>query len=78
MSHLRPDERIQRHRKSHCKKGRHEYGESQNVGAGILRRICEVCGIINIDLTSADELETPVIPKKTNLASMAPRESEAT
>jgi hypothetical protein len=78
VSHLRPDERVQRHRKSDCKRGRHEYGEPQNIGAGISRRVCEVCGWVAIDLTGAHELTSPVISEKENLIGKVSRESEET
>lgn len=44
---------------SACRKGRHNYGEEQNVGAGILRRVCTTCGSVSIDLTKAHELTVP-------------------
>jgi len=61
MSHLRPEDAANAHRKSSCKKGRHRYGESQNVGGGIARQVCLACGAVTIDLTAATDL-TP-IPK---------------
>ncbi len=60
MSHLGPEAKH-RHRISSCRKGRHRYGESQHIGAGMLRQICEVCNAVTIDLTGADELSDPVL-----------------
>lgn len=34
--------------------------------------------MVNIDLTSSNELTAPLIPKKTSLTSMTAQESEAT
>lgn len=42
-----------------CLVGRHNYGEDHGVGAGILRRVCEVCGAVTIDLRGADERSDP-------------------
>ena len=70
MSHLRPEDRAAKHSKSACKKGRHIYGESQNIGAGILRRVCEACGEVTIDLTGAEELTEPVIRTAPNIANL--------
>lgn len=60
VSHLRPEEKTGRHKMSACRKGRHAYGEEQNVGAGILRRVCDVCGSVSIDLTQAEDPGKPV------------------
>lgn len=60
MSHLRPDERI-RHRMSSCRRGRHYYGAAQNIGAGIERQVCEVCGSVSIDLTQTETITEPLI-----------------
>lgn len=42
-----------------CLVGRHHYGDDHDVGAGILRRACEACGGVTIDLRGADELSDP-------------------
>jgi hypothetical protein len=58
VSHLRPGEKVRRNRAA-CRKGRHSYGASQNVGAGIVRRVCDVCSEVTIDLTqTADAAPT--------------------
>jgi len=77
VSHLRPEDKAQKHRRSDCRKGRHDYGEAQNVGAGIRRQVCTECGEVTIDLTGADELTTPVIPNGTNILSIAAQQTEA-
>lgn len=61
MSHLRPEDRSQKTSRAACRKGRHHYGESQRIGAGILRRVCAACGEVTIDLTGVDEVTMPVI-----------------
>lgn len=54
MSHLRPEDRRNRHSRSACKRGRHLYGEAQNIGGGIRRQVCETCGGVTIDLSGAE------------------------
>ncbi|HEX6301002.1 MAG TPA: hypothetical protein VF148_11100 [Acidimicrobiia bacterium] len=61
MSHLRPDDRSRKHRRSACRKGRHLFGKAQNIGAGITRQVCETCGEVTIDLTGARVPTTPLI-----------------
>ena len=61
MSHLRPEDRSQKKSRAACRKGRHHYGESQRIGAGILRRVCDSCGEVTIDLTGVDEVTRPII-----------------
>ncbi len=56
MTHLREQDR-RRHRVSSCRKGRHNYGQAQDIGAGIERRVCDTCGDVSIDLTAAHEPE---------------------
>jgi hypothetical protein len=71
VSHLRPEDRNAKHSRAACRKGRHSYGESQNIGAGILRRVCGKCGEVTIDLTGVDEVTIPVIRSKPNIASLS-------
>ena len=41
-----------------CRSGAHRYGAGSVVAAGILRRICQECSAVSIDLTAEDvELE---------------------
>ncbi|HWB89304.1 MAG TPA: hypothetical protein VG872_08880 [Acidimicrobiia bacterium] len=56
MSHLRPEDRRNRHTRALCKKGRHFYGEARTIGGGIRRQVCETCGDVTIDLTGAEPL----------------------
>jgi hypothetical protein len=56
MSHLRPEDHTSTHRKPSCKKGRHRYGDSKNVGGGIARQVCVACGAVSIDLTGATDV----------------------
>ncbi len=60
MTHVRGEDRPLKHRMSACRKGRHDFGDPQNVGAGIIRRVCGTCAAVSIDLTQADELSTPM------------------
>lgn len=73
MTHLRPEARAQRHKRSDCRKDIHNYGEEQNIGAGILRRVCSTCGDVSIDLTYADELKQPLQRNQANILSMTKR-----
>ena len=77
MSHLRPEDRSTKHRRSDCKKGRHIYGEAQSIGGGIRRQVCTECGTVTIDLSGADELTTPVRANGTIAATRTPEQSEA-
>lgn len=76
MSHLHPEPKKQKQRRSDCRKGSHEYGQPQNIGAGIVRRVCSLCSAVTIDLTNADELTTPVISPQSNIIAMTARHSE--
>lgn len=58
MTHLRPDDKT-KGTQAACRKGRHAYGESQSIGAGIQRRVCATCGEVTIDLTGAEPLSAP-------------------
>lgn len=60
VSHLRPEEKLVRHKISSCRKGRHAYGDEQHIGGGILRRVCATCGFVSIDLTQAEAVSKPV------------------
>ena len=73
MSHLRPEDR--KHARSACRKGRHHYGETQNIGAGITRRVCQDCGEVTIDLTGVEEVTTPVNRKGRRLGSLTTGDS---
>lgn len=72
MSHVRPEEKTDRHRRLSCRRGRHDYGANQNIGAGIIRRVCEACGAVNIDL-SETELSRPVLRTGENILKLIGR-----
>lgn len=54
MSHIRPDMNSSKHRVADCRRGSHEYGEGQHIGAGIMRRVCQTCAYVTIDLTGTE------------------------
>lgn len=47
--------RNRRKARQACRDGIHRYGSGSDVGGGILRRLCGVCGAVSIDLTPSDE-----------------------
>ncbi|MGH8871603.1 MAG: hypothetical protein ACRDWS_06495 [Acidimicrobiia bacterium] len=57
MSHVRPEETSLFHRKFSCRRGRHRFGVGQQVGGGIIRRVCVACGSVTIDLTGVTDTE---------------------
>lgn len=72
MTHLRePDRR--KHRASDCRKGRHAYGESQYIGAGITRQVCDTCGDVTIDLTAAHQPAASTADARRSIRSEARR-----
>ena len=73
MSHIRHDEKSDRHKRAECRKGRHHFGSIQNIGAGISRRVCETCSAVTIDLTNSYELASPVVTSNPPLVSVANR-----
>lgn len=48
--------RLQRRVPAECKAGMHRFGEAQQAGPGILRRICVHCSHVSIDLTAQDPM----------------------
>jgi hypothetical protein len=54
MSHIRPEPKTSKHRIAECRKGRHDYADGQHIGAGIVRRVCQTCAYVTIDLTGAE------------------------
>lgn len=70
---MRPESRTQKHKRSACRRGRHDYGQHQNIGAGIVRRVCDVCGAVTIDLTHSDELTSPVLSAKETIRRLVAR-----
>lgn len=75
MSHLRPEDLRIRRRRSSCRRGRHHYGEPQHVGAGIIRKVCEVCSSVTIDLTGAYEAKAPITSDSIAIISLVTRET---
>ncbi len=53
MSHIRPEMNPSKHKIADCRRGSHDYGEGQHIGAGIMRRVCEICADVTIDLTGS-------------------------
>ena len=76
MAHVRPDAESEKHRMSSCKKGIHDYGIPQYIGAGIERRVCTTCSAVTIDLTAADDsLDSPIVQTHATIESLAAKES---
>ena len=75
MSHIRPEDRSPKTSRAACKRGRHHYGIPQNIGAGILRRVCDTCGEVTIDLTGVEEVTTPVVRAPSKINSLSARDS---
>lgn len=72
MSHVRPDAKSHKQRMNDCKKGLHDYGVAQYIGAGIERRVCATCAAVTIDLTASDEsLATPLVQTHTTIESLS-------
>lgn len=53
MSHVRPEPKTPRQQLADCRRGKHDYGPAQNIGGGIVRRVCTGCADVSIDLTGA-------------------------
>lgn len=64
MTHIR--EKPRKHRMSDCRKGSHDFGEPQSIGAGMARQVCSTCSAVTIDLTNADRLTEPFVPGRKN------------
>jgi len=76
MSHVRPDAKSEKHRPSACKKGQHDYGVSQYIGAGIERRVCTTCSAVTIDLNAADNsLASPLVQNHATVESLSKKKS---
>jgi hypothetical protein len=73
VTHLRPEDQRPRHRRSACRKGRHQYGEPQHIGAGIERQVCEVCSAVTIDLTGAYEAKSALVSDNRGIISLVTR-----
>lgn len=47
--------RDRRRARADCRRGHHRYGSGQEIGGGIVRRVCLACGAVSIDLTGATQ-----------------------
>jgi hypothetical protein len=65
MTHIRPALPPSKHRISECRKGRHDYADGQHVGAGIMRRVCQTCAYVTIDLTGSELTSDEMIERQT-------------
>ncbi|MEX0698852.1 MAG: hypothetical protein WD895_10555 [Acidimicrobiia bacterium] len=54
-----------------CRKGGHNYAEGQHIGAGIMRRVCQTCAYVTIDLTGSELTIDGMIERQT-LAELTP------
>ena len=50
---------LPRRHPAECRADAHRFGEAQQAGPGILRRICVHCSHVSIDLTAQDPLPEP-------------------
>lgn len=76
MSHLRPEDKTPRLRRLSCRKGRHEFGEAQQIGGGITRQVCETCSAVSIDLSGAHGRKTPIVSKNEGTVSLETGETD--
>lgn len=53
--HERPGRRDRRVARHNCHAGQHRYGSPKEIGAGIIRRICDACSAVSIDLTGVPD-----------------------
>lgn len=53
--------RRRRKARIECRQEHHRFGSAQPVGGGIVRRICDACGSISIDLTEVDDAHLPAL-----------------
>lgn len=49
-----PRRRHRRRARADCRRGSHRFGSPKDIGGGIARQICSVCGAVSIDLGAAD------------------------
>lgn len=52
---------LPRRLSAECKAEAHRFGEAQQVGPGIIRRICVDCSRVSIDLTARDAPPGPTL-----------------
>lgn len=65
MSHIRPEPKPSKRRVTDCRKGGHDYAEGQHIGAGIMRRVCQTCAYVTIDLTGSELTSDGMIERQT-------------
>ena len=65
MSHIHPEPKSSKHRIAECRKGSHDYAEGRHVGAGIMRRVCQTCAYVTIDLTGSELNAAGMIERQT-------------
>lgn len=76
MAHVRPESKTSKHRLASCKKGKHDFGEAQYIGAGIARQVCGTCAAVSIDLTTVDDsLDTPLVQTHRTIHSLTNKDS---
>lgn len=57
-------------REVNCRKGLHQYSPARDVGAGIARRVCTECGLVQIDLNGHEQISTTELFQEPKLATM--------
>ncbi len=56
MTHIRSESKTSsKHKIADCRKGRHDYEQGQHIGAGIMRRVCQTCAYVTIDLSGVED-----------------------
>lgn len=53
-----------------CRKGMHRYTPTVEIGGGIARRTCSVCGFVQIDLNNAEVVSDTELFTEPKLATM--------
>jgi len=53
-----------------CRRGLHHYSRSREIGAGIARRICSECGLVQIDLCDQENVAGTDLFTEPKLATM--------
>jgi len=53
--------RRRRKARVQCRQEHHRFGSAQPVGGGIVRRVCNACGSVSIDLSEIDDAHLPAL-----------------
>jgi len=61
---MRPEVKASKHRIADCRKGNHDYAEGQHIGAGIMRRVCQTCAYVTIDLSGSEPISGGTIERQ--------------